>query len=692
MKNKIISSRLWIEGLRRLRIPGFISLAFIGISAILIPASNLIVMRLTYDSSVRDKFISAGTSVHPGLVLLTFVVAPVMALTLFSFLNKRRSADFFHSLPYSRACIFTSFFLSIVTWLCFIAVSTSALNLAAYAVFGFRGALAQILRILPQVIIGSILALASVTLAMTLTGTLFSNLTVSALILYFPKVCAGLFATGVTEAVRIIPLEYFPLWRFLRYNLATSALPFTDGPYVGKEMAIALVYSSVLAIAYFALSCVLFVKRKSETAERSAPNRAVQTVFRIAVTMVICMPVCTLLLFNVRGELYLLVPVLFLYTVALTVWVLWEIITTKRWINVLKSLPYLGIVVVLNVAVILGLYAAKNAALDFTPAPEEIKSVTVVTNRQFNYYTTLGMIDYADTLKGDRVITNENSLKTVSEVLSRTANTIKKTDGYSYETGNEYYYALLRIDSTRGVRYRELAFTSLQYQSFAEGIIKSSTGAETRIPDAVAGSTYVSGVPELDDYDVKDMILSTMRDELKGADADEWRGFLMSVDYSETVNVEFGAIVNDSYMMIRVPLNRKFMPKASDEFLDEVGELRNMNFDNAMEYVDLIIDSYNREKSGGYDDYSVLSDYNEYVIVLDKATGQYLVAYNLDYSDDHRKEIIGGITDELPTGEDSFYVVSVHGYDRDTGEETVKTYVSAITDEAAAAAFESWHY
>ena len=693
MKNKIISSRLWIEGLRRLRIPGFISLAFIGISAILVPASNLIGVRLTYDPSVRDKFISAGTSVHPGLVLLTFVVAPVMALTLFSFLNKRRSADFFHSLPYSRACIFTSFFLSIVTWLCFIAVSTSALNLAAYAVFGFRGALAQILRILPQVIIGSILACASVTLAMTLTGTLFSNLTVSALILYFPKVCAGLFATGVTEAVRIIPLEYYPLCRFLRYNLATSALPFTDGPYVGKEMAIALVYSSVLAIAYFALSCVLFVKRKSETAERSAPNRAVQTVFRIAVTMVICMPVCTLLLFNVRGELYLLVPVLFLYTVALTVWVLWEIITTKRWINVLKSLPYLGIVVVLNVAVILGLYAAKNAALNFTPAPEEIKSVTVVTNRQFNYYTTLDMIDYADTLKGDRVITNENSLKTVSEVLSRTANTIKKTDGYSYESDNECY-ALLRIDTARGVRYRELAFTSMQYKSLTGGLENGPSGEETRIPEPIDGSVYISGLPELNNSDTNDAILATMRDELKNADVSEWRDFLLSVDESDTVNVEFGSIVNGSYMRIRVPMNRKFMPEASDEFLAAVGDLKNTDLDDAMEEVEKIIASYRSydpERSDN-DYYSFTYDYNEYVIVLDKATGQYLVTYNWDYSEVHRKEVIDGITDKLPTGEDSFYVVSIHGYDRDTGEETEKTYVSAITDEAAETALEVWHY
>ncbi|MBQ1503028.1 MAG: ABC transporter permease, partial [Clostridia bacterium] len=514
--------------------------------------------------------------------------------------NKRRSADFFHALPYSRVCIFTSFFLSIAAWLCFIAVSTSAVNLAAYALFGFKGALAQTLRVLPQVLIGSILAAASVTLAMTLTGTLFSNLTVSALILYFPKICAGLIATGVTESTRIVPLEYFPVWRFLRYNLATSAASLPSDPAYGKELTIALVYSAVLAIIYFTLSCVLFVKRKSETAERSAPNKAVQTVFRIAVTMVICMPVCTLLLFNVTDESYVvLIPVLFLYSVALTVWVLWELITTKRWINVLKSLPYLGIVVVLNVAIVLGMNAAKNAVLDFTPAPEEIKSVTVLRDEN-GYYSTYDMVEYADSLRGDKVITNADSVKTVSEVLAGTAKSIRNFGAYSYETNNDYYNATLRIESTRGVRYRELTFTSIQYRSLVGGIEDGPTGEETKIPDEIVGRVNVPAMPEIMGEDASSRILSTMRDELKGADAREWRDYLLNVEYGATVNVEFGTVVNGYYMNIRVPLNRKFTPKAADEFLSAVGKAKSIERDDALEEVEKITEShlaYDPEKS-----------------------------------------------------------------------------------------------
>ena len=689
MKNRIFSYRLWVEGLRRIRIPGFISLGFIGISAILVPASVFVESRLAYANSIRDSFITPETAVHPGLVLLSFIVAPAMALTLFSFLNRRRSSDFFHALPYSRVCIFTSFFLSIAAWLCFIAVSTSAVNLAAYALFGFKGALAQTLRVLPQVLIGSILAAASVTLAMTLTGTLFSNLTVSALILYFPKICAGLFATGVTESTRIVPIEYFPVWRFLRYNLATSAASLPSDPAYGKELTIALVYSAVLAIIYFTLSCVLFVKRKSETAERSAPNKAVQTVFRIAVTMVICMPVCALLLFNVTDESYVvLIPALFLYSVALTVWVLWELITTKRWINVLKSLPYLGIVVVLNVAIVLGMNAAKNAVLDFTPAPEEIKSVTVLRDEN-GYYSTYDMVEYADSLRGDKVITNADSVKTVSEVLAGTAKSIRNFGAYSYETNNDYYNATLRIESTRGVRYRELTFTSIQYRSLVGGIEDGPTGEETKIPEAIVGRVNVPAMPEIMGEDASSRILSTMRDELKGADAGEWRDFLLSVEYGATVNVEFGTVVNGYYMNIRVPLNRKFTPKAADEFLSAVGKAKNTDRDYALREVKKIADSYLSDyaKSG----YALSGDYSEYAVILDKESGLYHIAYNPDFTDDSRNEVVEGITDELPTGEDSFYVVVLYLTDTETGETAEKTYVSAITPEAAEYVMNNWY-
>ena len=710
MKNKIISYRLWLEGLRRVRIPGFIALGFIAISAILVPAAHFVEAHLAYDVSLSDRIITTETAVHPALVLLPFIVAPAMAFTLFSFLNKRRSSDFFHALPYTRTCVFASFSLSIVTWLCFIAVATSILNLGAYAVFGFRGALPPLLKVLPQVVIGAILAGASVTLAMTLTGTFFSNLTVSALILYFPKICALLFATGVTGAVQIVPLKYFPVLRYLRYNLASSVPSLTTDPVSTNEVVTAIVYSAVLTAVYYVLACVAFSKRKSETAERSAPNRALQTVFRIAVTMVICMPVCTVLLFNVTDESYVvLIPVLFLYTVALTVWVLWELITTKRWINVLKSLPYLGIVVLLNVAVILGMHAAKNAILNFTPAPEEIKSVTVFADGQYNYLSTYDMVEYAEIKKGDRVVTDENAIRTVSGVLSRAVNSIKKDGTLWSNYYGGHYIVDLKIESTRGTRYRTLYLTESEFLSLESGFPDGPTGEETRIPDAIRGTVTVSGIPELDGSVESDLILSIMRDELREADAGEWREYLLNTadrhsahdnngadiedwagylgyaDYGNSVTVEFSTSLNGYIMKIRIPLTRKYFPNATEELISYVGGMKNAGYDEVNEEIEKLKQSYSDfdPVSGRYENDYLSGYYDETVIVFDKETEEFMISDTSRYTAAIRKTIKNGITNKLPEDGESFYILTVDTYSRETGEETVRTFVSAISDEAA---------
>ena len=690
MKNRIISSRLWIEGLRRLRLPGFISLAFIGISAMLVPAARFIEKVLANNPVYRDSIVPTDTTVHPGLYLLQYVVVPIMVIITFSFLNKRRTADFYHALPYTRICTIASLSLSSVRWVFLIALTTSALNLAAYAVFGIKDALLPLLRIVPQILVGSLLMCVSVTLAMTLTGTVFSNLTVSALILFFPRITVGLFAAGVVNASPVLNINYFPVWRFLKYNLAVNGplLSIDGAPHDG---VIAIIYSLVLAVVYYTFACVFFSKRKSETAGTSAPNKAVQTVFRIAVTMVICMPVCAMLLFDAGNEsLTIIIPVLFLYTVALTVWILWELITTKRWINVLKSLPYLGIVVVLNVAVVLGMFAARNAVLNFTPEPEEIKSVTVLSDRDYNYLSDYDMLSYAGIKVGDKTVTNENSLRTISGALSKAVDSIKRGVSGSYESEQSYYVSL-RIDSTRGTRYRELGLTAREYNDLEAGFGNGPFEDETKIPETVTGNVNLYGIPYLKGNDTGDRIISIMRNELKEADADKWHEFLLNVDYNKTLNVTFRSLVNDSLMTIRIPMNRTFFPEASDVLLSAIGDLKDTERDEIMKTVEEIRKaslSYDPEKKDRYDDYSFNNDYSEYVIVLDKETGQYVVSNVWGYSDNDRETVIGGITDELPEGEQSFYIVTISSYDRVNGSETEKTYVSALTDKAAEVAAE----
>ena len=55
-----------------------------------------------------------------------------------------------------------------------------------------------------------------------------------------------------------------------------------------------LLYTFLLGLLYFLIAAFLFCRRRSEAAGQSAPSRLLQHIYRIVVTMTICifMPAC----------------------------------------------------------------------------------------------------------------------------------------------------------------------------------------------------------------------------------------------------------------------------------------------------------------------------------------------------------------------------------------------------------------
>ena len=63
---------------------------------------------------------------------------------------------------------------------------------------------------------------------------------------------------------------------------------------------------------------------------------------------------------------------LVLYLVAALVYFAYELITTKKWKNLLTALPGLGIVALLNVGILLGMHAVEKHIVAQRPAMQEI--------------------------------------------------------------------------------------------------------------------------------------------------------------------------------------------------------------------------------------------------------------------------------------------------------------------------------
>ena len=124
MKKKLFSRGLYVEGLRQLKIVGIIFLAVLLLVGVSIP----VIQYIDYLSYVaRMEELGEPVNFTPDVVdfeqmcpmifVIALIAAPIFTFMLFSPFNKRSSSDFYHSLPYTRECMFTSFSAAILSGL-----------------------------------------------------------------------------------------------------------------------------------------------------------------------------------------------------------------------------------------------------------------------------------------------------------------------------------------------------------------------------------------------------------------------------------------------------------------------------------------------------------------------------------------------------------------------------------------------
>ena len=169
MKKSLFSNGIYKETLRRLRVVGFIALAFLlvlQISPIIIQLVDYIYYTQdpsSYYSQTQDIPKYTPTTANFSSIAMTMPVAaillaPVMVLIAFSVFNKRASSDFYHSLPYTRPCVFASMIAAVYTWvigitvLCTVVGYVGMLSLPQIFTVVYDGAFDLILTYVAQMI------------------------------------------------------------------------------------------------------------------------------------------------------------------------------------------------------------------------------------------------------------------------------------------------------------------------------------------------------------------------------------------------------------------------------------------------------------------------------------------------------------------------------------------------------------
>ena len=191
MKKKNFDAGLYREGLRQLRVLGITMLAIFVLASVLVPLSDAVSLSAYPEwSPSYTVHYSSYLSQNP-LILLSFpVAAPLLTLALFGFLNKRNACDLYHAIPQTRNALFFSFFAAIVTWLVILIAVPALVSEAVCLLFPKYLEIYPLsaLQICTQALIASIGVAAAVLLAMSMTGTIFTNLVVALLIIFLPRV------------------------------------------------------------------------------------------------------------------------------------------------------------------------------------------------------------------------------------------------------------------------------------------------------------------------------------------------------------------------------------------------------------------------------------------------------------------------------------------------------------------------
>ncbi|MBE6903553.1 MAG: ABC transporter permease [Ruminococcaceae bacterium] len=377
MRKTFFDYKLFRDAFNQLKLPGILFTVLATAISILPPFVSI----MNYLDSAEN--VSAHTidfaELSPYLVFFMFLAPFVLSSNIFGFLNKRKASDFYHSIPNTRSSIFISFSSAVLSWLLIMivcAVCASALfytispadTLSTFFIFG------NILFFF----VGSLLVFSATVLAMSITGTLLSNFILTGLVMFFPRFIIMLFSFVVNRLTLITTSSDLSFFTNSKVNIPFNTIYgflFVDADSIIFFELPSLIYTFVVAVIYLAIACLLFNKRKSETAQKSAPNKTLQHIYRCLLTipLSLAIPVTFLLEKNIDSSTFISACIIALG--CLIIYFSYELICTKSFKALLAAAPVLLAIVMFDVIFAFSALLTQQNVLSFQPTAQEIKGV-----------------------------------------------------------------------------------------------------------------------------------------------------------------------------------------------------------------------------------------------------------------------------------------------------------------------------
>ena len=408
--SKCFNLRLFLEAVKRLRVIG-IAFAILALTvAVLVPSLTWITFQNNYDRQMENyleynryegsyETSVDGTIYEPNefvqkpeitenpveayllcipLYMLPFT-APLFFLLLFSFLHKRKESDFYHAIPYTRTCVYVSFSAGALAFVFAIMAASALLSGLIYALCPFTTfALWDLCSLLLLSMLSAAFLASFMMLSLSVTGTYATTLLLFGLFASITRIVAGLFALCIDELM-VVSSRFYPFLSVYWYLPFRLFLQSADSVNTAIPSYYHLVpYTLIATVLLFTLAGFLYKTRRSEMAERSAPSKRMQSIFRCLFTLPFALILTTILLMDSASDIEI---ILVLLVITVVVFYLYELITTKRPKNMLKATPWLLAVLGGALAFTFS-YGAFTLTVHRAIPENEIKTVSVQIERQ----------------------------------------------------------------------------------------------------------------------------------------------------------------------------------------------------------------------------------------------------------------------------------------------------------------------
>lgn len=456
-RNKFFSPALMLEGIKQTRVVGIC----FAIISVLVSCGYPLLRLISYASMDYDTLkaqpyftIDIDTFSMP-IFLMQYIMPIVMIFLLFNFMNIRKASDFYHSIPLSKTCVYLTYTVTALIWSIVTVVVSTLLSFTIYALS--LKTVINIEFIWPTIISSIILAMLIASIALLakgLSGTIFTNIIITLIIMFLPRVIILLYTTAINTSVKITDVSFMSLTDIYN-NIIFAPFIYNNSFLIEKTTPILNAstqwYSLILAIIYFVIGFFIHKFRKSESAGKSAAYKGVQPVVRILLGSIPLL----LISFNLACGLkvyteFWLIGIL----VSLLAYFLYELITTKSAKKLLISIPFYLIAILANAIFIIACVSERNFILNDIPEPSEISSVSISYNN--DYLNIVYMNDNYYKYKTENIKYDDKGLiDHLQSSLVETVEKVKEDDFSKFYSENYIYYdVIFHCSSGRDIKRR----------------------------------------------------------------------------------------------------------------------------------------------------------------------------------------------------------------------------------------------